>query len=312
MDDDYSPLIERASFKAILLHKLYNWDFKELYREEVMIELFVVSIPFIVGCGIRYRAALLRNFTWKNRHFYNSVNISLARVRSTHNGIVSLYDINTRTLMDLSIERLIPNQKGIDSLIQHAKRTSQEKPFIEINDYFERTAFKNLIRDHITSMCRNDWIKRDILRENSDIVSKEYIFALIVWPQKNNDSRQMININKKIRVLLIQKDVLEELIHNIGLESPDNWHNYYDGFAKNSWMLLREMAILYDNCADIREHPIIARCALATTKSIDSLYQPPTIPMETPIETPLIDVNVTNQENVKQYVYSEPEVLKEY
>ena len=265
-----------------------------------MIELFIVSIPFIVGCGIRYRTTLLRNFKWKNRHFYNSVNILLTEVApSKNNNIACLYNTHIRTLMDLNIERLIPNETGINSLVKLAKNTSLENPFIEISDEFERNAFRNLIRDHIISVCSNEWIKRDILKEHSDVVTKEYIFAWIVWPQIFDSGIQR-NINKKIRVILIQKDTLEQLITNIGLDNPQNWENHYDGYALHTWKLIYKIAKLYHNCHDIRDDPIISRCILAAPKPINV------------IATEIPTNNVKDSEKMKSYIYNEPEILKTY
>eukprot|EP00483_Globobulimina_turgida_P010264 UN10283 len=155
-------------FKAVLLKKIYNMDFSELRKQEVLIELALISIPLLLT-GIASSRILFRSKrSWHRKDFYNVMNVSLntiIRSPKTATGCTK-YTLYFRTLMEKEVRDVIPNPEGIKQLIEAAKKTNEENPFIIIENSNNHWTVCNQIANQISSICANAFIHRDIVYHN--------------------------------------------------------------------------------------------------------------------------------------------------
>ena len=251
-------------------HLKQYMDFKELYSQEVLIELGIISIPFIFGSVFTYRTIWQRSNLWRKRHFYGNINISINTIEKTKyvDGLLQ-YTLHPRTIMDLSIDKVIPNQTGIDKLIKYANKTSYDNPFIRFDNDTDRNAFSHLILDQIACLSHNEWLIYDMLchRKDTNINDKiaidKYIFAFAVWPQ--NEGLKNAVTSPKIRIILVKQDILQELINETNMElfNPTKYVDHRISTFKHRFYLILKMAKMYELTNKIRDSDVLFQCELA-------------------------------------------------
>eukprot|EP01084_Bolivina_argentea_P107840 192781_1 len=164
------------SFKAVLLKKIYHMDFSELRKQEVLIELGLISIPLILTGIASSRLIFHSKRSWHRKDFYNIMNVSLNTIIRTPKPISSTnistayqtykYTLYFRTLMEKELRDVIPNEEGIKQLIEAAKKTDDSNPFIIIKNSNNHWTVCNQIANQISSICAHSFIHRDIVYHN--------------------------------------------------------------------------------------------------------------------------------------------------
>eukprot|EP01083_Nonionella_stella_P058849 154070_1 len=229
------------SFKVHLLYKLWNFQFSEITKSEVLIECLLLSLPLLCTATLSYRLYAKTHRNWSRRYFYDSINISLNTVTPASKNNVSTiknYDLRVRTIIEKDIRHIVPNEEGIKLLIDSAKKTTKENPFIEIENEIMRRSINNLIRDHITALSNQAYIAEDLLNktDSDDMCARaKYLMVITVWPQQDQ-------FNKKIRVMLFKKDSVKMLMNEVGLLDELIWMNTLKNGFPETWKLLYKIS----------------------------------------------------------------------
>ena len=234
-----------------------NFEFNEITKSTVLIELLLICTPAIFAGAISYYTYFNHYLKFKQRHFFNSINVTLNTVskndripKHSVTGNMS-FILRQRTIMDKDINIIIPNRKGVEILQTAASKATQKQPFIEIDDENYRQSIRSLVRDHISSLCEgayiyddlqctdvdthNMWSGRAKNFEVSHALQRKYIVAYTTWPFGNKQ------YNRKIRIMLIKKSALAYLVENLGLDR-ENWRSSYSDLYDDRWWLIYEMA----------------------------------------------------------------------
>ena len=257
-NDHKTPEIDQElhvqpSFQTILLYKLMNFEFNEITKSTVLIELLLICTPALFAGAISYYTYFNHYLKFKQRNFFNSINVTLNTVSKgdrRFKGKKVNFVLRHRTIMDKDINVIIPNRKGVEVLQTAASKATQERPFIDIDDHNHRQSIRSLVRDHISSLCEgayiyddlqctdidthNMWSGRAKKSQISHALQRKYLVAYTTWPFGNK-------ANRKIRIMLIKKSALSYLIENLGLDR-ENWRSSYSDIYDDRWWLLYEMA----------------------------------------------------------------------
>ena len=298
------------SFKTRFLYKLYHLDFHEIRRSEVLIELLLLSCPAIFAGILSYKTYFTHLLKWKRKHFYNSVNISINTLLTNNDIHPTRFDIRVRTILETKIDDIIPNEKGINLIINAAKKTDELNPFIIIDNDEARKSINNLLRDHITQLSYQTHITKDLLnygygniRDNKTnqfefnqryFISSKYVMFITFWPQSGIGSNAVFN--QKIRVQLIKKQSLRLMIEKLDVNDNDIWmKGFCGGFFKDRWNLLQTVAREFKNEERNRFtqslNPYISQCELSMINPMASGYNYINIKSQDPDE-----VNHENKE----------------
>lgn len=224
--------ILETSFQTRLLYKLYRLDFSEIRRTDVRIELFLLLCPTIFAGILSHRVYLRHSWRWRNKHFFDSVNVSLNTVTANE----SRFDLRVRTILETNLSSIIPNERGLNVFIDAAKKTNSAQPFIVIEDDQTRRSIYNLFKDHISTLSNQTFIAQDILSDSQYGIVEKYIMFMTVWPQTDG-------FNKKIRVQLVKKESLRAMAKALGTKDERVWMNGSNkAFSEERWALLQIVA----------------------------------------------------------------------
>lgn len=230
-----------------------NFEFNEITKSTVLIELLIICTPAIFAGAISYYTYFNHYRKFKQRNFFNSINVTLNTIsksdRSFKGNKVN-FILRQRTIMDKDINIIIPNRKGVEILQTAASKATPERPFIEIEDKNYRQSIHSLIRDHISLLGESAYIYDDLQCTEVDThnmwsgttknfrishaIQDKYILGSTTWPFGNR-------YNRKIRIMLIKKSALKYLIDNLGLD-PENWRSSYSDITDDRWWLIYRMA----------------------------------------------------------------------
>ena len=256
------------AFQSILLKKLWHLEFHHLRKPEVLIEIGLISIPLLITGLASTRIYLRTKRSWKQREFYNVINISLNTIirTPTSNGSAHSfrYNLYFRTLMEKELSVVIQNEEGTNQVIEAARRTRQnaESPFVIINDSHLHWSVCNKIANSVSSLCAPAFIHRDIVYHNmlsqsdsvsnmdskdsvniaSNIESGVYLMALTCEPAQET-------INAKIRVMLIQDRMVQQLSEDIkaGHLDENSWQTKLENPVHHlRWELIRHIVTAYE------------------------------------------------------------------
>eukprot|EP01084_Bolivina_argentea_P262886 444758_1 len=235
------------SFRSLLFYKMWNFDFVELYRPEVLIELLLIGCPLLVGAFGSYKMYTRSLKALKHRQFHSTINVTLNTI--TRNGSIKggpkHYNIYFRTLMEKELNHIIPNEEGIKLLIKAAKSTNTQQPFIKIENEHTYWTMCNYFANQISSLSSGAFLHRDILSQNNCVISEPYLMILSSEPPT-------ANMNYKIRVQLIKKAVIEQLIKDSDFFKENNnemdieWKYKLNNIAlRYRWMIIGEIKDIY-------------------------------------------------------------------
>ena len=166
--DPFDPLTT-PSFKGALIQKMINFDFTEITKPTVLLEIGLISLPLLFA-GIGSYTVFIRTRTdWNKKRFFDLMNVSLNTVLRTpiynENNIINgyKYSIYFRTLMETEAKNIISNTKGINDLISAAKKANDDNPIIYLKDNDSHWIVSNQIANKISSLCAVNFIHRDIV-----------------------------------------------------------------------------------------------------------------------------------------------------
>ena len=243
--DQHSALSEFEStnlqpgFKSIFFYKLFNLDFHEMKRPEVLIELGLISLPLIAGGVTSYKVY----YSWKYKYFYNTINVTLNTIRKEHNYSHNYYSVFWHTILERQINEAITNPRCIRALIKAGKKVQTWKPQnlknvnnnnnnnnnkFNLNSYVITTDMidahtydiicNNLV-NMISPLSAQSFLHNDILSLPNSVINENYLMVL-TCEYNDNISYKNYFINNKIRVQLIKESVIEEL-----LQRSKNWRD---------------------------------------------------------------------------------------
>ena len=90
-------------------------------------------------------------------------------------------------------------------------------------------------------LSRHTFIAQDILDDADFGIVEKYILFMTVWPRADG-------FNQKIRIQLIRKQSLRNLIQALGTDNEQMWMDgFTGGFFKERWLLLQTVAREFQN-----------------------------------------------------------------
>ena len=155
-------------------------------------ELLVGILTFIIG----YYWGKWRGFkAWNKKKFKNKINISLNTITKIND---YKYKIQFRTLMEKNISSIFHNEQ-VKMIIHKAINNTKPGQPLLIFDEKDAWYILNIILNQIACHFSDGALKQDI---GYDVKSEWYTFCLTFEKEENV-------LTKKIRVILIQRKVLE-------------------------------------------------------------------------------------------------------
>jgi hypothetical protein len=154
-----------------------------------------------------YRRARL---AWTKRHFLTRVNFSVNYVEGGF--------LRIRTLREVDITQvLLNNEHGIRMLMRAARRTTLQKPFLELppNDAW---IVLNAILNELSEQCATGFLARSM---GAPAATGSYLFGITCEKDRS------IRMNK-LRVMVIEKSLLERIheLDYLEFEQPSHRVRY--------------------------------------------------------------------------------------
>jgi hypothetical protein len=152
---------------------------------------------------------------WRRREFYNRVNISLNAIREG--------TLRIRTIAERHCSDVFLNSVATDALINAARDTTPENPMIALpaHDYW---FYLNAVLNELSEKFGEGQIRRDM---GLPVTTATYVICL------TSESAGEVR-TRKIRAMLIQKELLEKL--------PENEPNYESPNHATRWITLKYLA----------------------------------------------------------------------
>ena len=151
---------------------------------------------------------------WRKREFFNRINFSLNTI---HNGTLLI-----RTLSEKSCSEVFLNDVAVERLTKIAQKTTEANPILPISKD-DAWYYLNSVLNEMSEQFSVGLLKRDM---GESVTSHSYLICL------TNECDGAVR-TRKIRVMVIRKDVLEGLP-----DEPVNLERPYHGIR---WRTLKHM-----------------------------------------------------------------------
>lgn len=161
-------------------------------------ELIALVISWIFFAIIYFR----KQRDWKKRRFYDKVNFSLNEVIDGK--------LTMRTLDEKSASDVWMNDLAVQEVLQAAKKTTVEDPFIDLEESDNFGFIKRCVLNNLSVRFAEVYVGRSV---GLPVKTKEFVFG--VTCEKYPDIRK-----HKVRVMVIAKDTLEKYFNP---EAKDVW-----------------------------------------------------------------------------------------
>ncbi|ETO26570.1 hypothetical protein RFI_10567 [Reticulomyxa filosa] len=141
-----------------------------------------------------------------------------------------------------------------------AQKTTPEKPLIILTPQAAHWTLCNQIANKISHLCAASFIHKDIVlpldltqqpTDSYQTKCADYLMALTCEPEENVK-------NRKVRIMLVQKSRIEELLEHHPIDSEKGWDDIFleDEIHRYRWTLLHHIARAYQKQP---KHPVSGR-----------------------------------------------------